>query len=231
MSILWPGITPHKPHTPTWLRVWRERPSAFLLGGQVIAMVAIPFFGSEKRPVFSMIGIVLLILAIATVRKTPGLAWIAALVALPALCLEVWALLHSDADSARTWADGLLAIFYFYVGSSLIAYMFADHWVTKDEMFAVGAAFTVFAWGFAYAFLVVQEIWPGSFKSQSPDEILSFHELLYLSIANFTSVGLSDVAPVLPHARSIVMVEQLSGVLYVAMVISRLVALTAMRRV
>ena len=44
-----------------------------------------------------------------------------------------------------------------------------------------------------------------------------------------TSVGLSDVIPVKPQARSVVMIEHIAGVLYVTMVISRLVALTVMR--
>ncbi|NHA67795.1 two pore domain potassium channel family protein, partial [Phycicoccus sp. CMS6Z-2] len=37
------------------------------------------------------------------------------------------------------------------------------------------------------------------------------------------------VGPIKPQARALVTVEQLGGVLYVAMVISRLVALTVMR--
>ena len=41
--------------------------------------------------------------------------------------------------------------------------MFDDNWVTKDELFAVGRRFTVLAWGFAYLYLAVQIIWPGSF--------------------------------------------------------------------
>ena len=43
------------------------------------------------------------------------------------------------------------------------------------------------------------------------------------------SVGLSDVVPVEPHARSLVMVEMLAGVLYVALVVARLVGLTVSR--
>ena len=35
--------------------------------------------------------------------------------------------------------------------------------------------------------------------------------------------------PVLPHARSLVMVEQVAGVLYVALVVARLVGLTVAR--
>ena len=52
-----------------------------------------------------------------------------------------------------------------------------------------------------------------------------FFDLLFFSFTNLTSVGLSDILPVGDHARSVVMVEQIAGVLYVAMVISRLVTM------
>jgi hypothetical protein len=40
---------------------------------------------------------------------------------------------------------------------------------------------------------------------------------------------LSDVVPVLPNARSFVMNEQLAGVGFIALVVSRIVGLTIMR--
>ena len=46
---------------------------------------------------------------------------------------------------------------------------------------------------------------------------------------DLTSVGLSDVLPIDEHARSLVMIEQVAGVLYVALVIARLVGLTVAR--
>jgi len=54
-------------------------------------------------------------------------------------------------------------------------------------------------------------------------------ELLFLSFTTLTSTGLSDVVPVRPVARSLNMIQQLAGLAYVAMVVSRLVALTVMR--
>lgn len=57
-----------------------------------------------------------------------------------------------------------------------------------------------------------------------------FPNLLFLSFATLTSVGLSDIYPVLPHARWVAMVEQVAGVLYVAMIISRVVSLTVLHR-
>jgi hypothetical protein len=71
-------------------------------------------------------------------------------------------------------------------------------------------------------------VWPGSFVGADGDHQEWFN-LLFLSFTNLTSVGLSDILPALGHARSLVMVEQVAGVLYVALVIARLVGLTVAR--
>ena len=55
-------------------------------------------------------------------------------------------------------------------------------------------------------------------------------ELLFLSFTTLSSTGLGDVIPVRAFARSLVMLEQLAGLGYVAMVVSRLVGLLVMRR-
>ena len=55
-------------------------------------------------------------------------------------------------------------------------------------------------------------------------------ELLFLSFTNLSSTGLSDVVPITAHARSVVMIEQLAGLGYVALFVSRLVGLTISRQ-
>ena len=45
-----------------------------------------------------------------------------------------------------------------------------------------------------------------------------------------TSTGLSDVIPVKPHARSLVMIQQIAGMLYLAIVVARIVGLTRRAR-
>jgi Ion channel len=54
-------------------------------------------------------------------------------------------------------------------------------------------------------------------------------ELLFLSFTTLTSTGLSDVIPVRPFARGVVMLEQLAGPAYVAMLVSRLVGMLNLR--
>jgi hypothetical protein len=50
--------------------------------------------------------------------------------------------------------------------------------------------------------------------------------LLFLSFTNLSSTGLSDVVPVTGQSRSVVMIEQVAGLGYVALFVSRLVGLT-----
>jgi hypothetical protein len=128
----------------------------------------------------------------------------------------------------------LLAMFhaplYLYISYGMIRYVFADERVTSDEIYAVGAAFTVVAWGFAYVYSAAQVLWPGSFAGAGPPGDRSWFELLFLSFTTLTSTGLSDITPALAHARSLSMVEQVTGVFYIAFVVARMVALTVVRR-
>src|SRR5215216_7684122 len=108
--------------------------------------------------------------------------------------------------------------------------MLEDHVITRDELFAVGATFTLVAWAFAYAFTVYQAIEPDSFTAAvNAGADRTWVELLFLSFTTLSSTGLSDVVPITPFARALVMIEQLAGVAYVAVLVSRLVALTVHR--
>ena len=80
--------------------------------------------------------------------------------------------------------------------------MLADHVITKDELFAVGATFTLVAWAFAYTYTVCQASVPGSFTAAvDPETDRTWMELLFLSFTTLSSTGLSDVVPVKPFAR------------------------------
>ena len=55
-------------------------------------------------------------------------------------------------------------------------------------------------------------------------------ELLFLSFTTLSGVGLGDIVPLQPMARALVMIEEFSGVMYLAVVVSRLIALSVMTR-
>jgi hypothetical protein len=136
----------------------------------------------------------------------------------------------SGNDDLFPYSSALEAILYFYAALALIRYMLADHIITRDEVWAVAATFTLLAWAFAYTYGVCQAIEPGTFTAADPEGDRTWTELLLLSVTNLTSVGIGDVLPVKPFGRSLVMLEQMVGLGYVALVVSRLVGLMLFSR-
>ena len=214
------------------LRVARQEPSAILLAAQLAGVLLYPFMedSGAGRAMFSLFGIAILGLVLLAVRSSPARTWFGVLLAIPAGALLIIQAV-TGSDDLLPYSSAFEAVLYFYAAGALIAYMLADHEVTRDELFAVGATFTLVAWAFAYAFTVLQAIEPGSFTAAiDPTGERSWTELLFLSFTTLSSTGLSDVVPVKPFARSLVMIEELAGLAYIAMVVSRLVGLTVLRR-
>jgi hypothetical protein len=217
---------------PCVWRTLRSEPSAILLAVQLAGVLLYPFMenGSTGRALFSVFGIVVLALVVLAVRSSPALTWVSVMLGVPATLLLLIQAVTGE-DALQPYSAALEAVLYFYAAYALISYMLADHEITRDEFFAVGATFTLVAWAFAYVYLVWQAIEPGSFTAAiDPHGVRSWMELLFLSFTTLSSTGLSDVIPVQAFARSLVMIEQLAGVAYVAMVVSRLVGLTVTRR-
>jgi ion channel len=207
-------------------------PSAVLLVVQLVGVLLFPFMESTAygRVGFELFGAMVLALAIFTVRDSPGPTWIIVVLGVLASALSI-----ADAVSAQPVFEGssavLHALFYLYAAGSLMFYILADRQVTTDELFAVGATFTLVAWAFAYVYIVLQLLVPGSFTAAIDEEAKrTWVELLFLSFTTLTSTGLSDVVPISPHARAVSMIEQLAGVGYVALFVSRVVGLTISRQ-
>jgi hypothetical protein len=214
------------------LRIARREPSALLLAGQLAGVLLYPFMEGRDvgQALFSVFGIAILGLVVMAVRSSPGLTWVSLLLAAPATVLLLIQAI-TGSDQLLPYSSALEAVLYLYAAGALIAYMLADHEITRDELYAVGATFTLVAWAFAYAFIVCQAAAPGSFNAATdPLADRSWVELLFLSFTTLSSTGLSDVIPVKPFARSLVMIEELGGLAFVAMLVSRLVGLTVMRR-
>ena len=216
----------------TWMR---SHPSAVLLYAQLAGILLYPFLegpGDEVGTlILSLFGMVVLALALGVVRATPALTWVAVLIGVPAVALTFVDVFTQGAQPWHLASDVFHAAFYCYTFVALLRYMFGDEHVTVDELYAVGATFTVGIWLFAYVYSICQTLVPGSFIAGiDPDSPRTWFELLFLSCTTMTSTGLSDVVPVTAHARSLVMIQQIVGMLYLAMVVARIVGLTLNRR-
>ena len=172
----------------------RRTPSAGLLLIQLIGILLYPWMETSPggRALFGAFGLLVLGVALRVVRRTPWMTWLALVLAMLVVALSV-----IDALAPHPALPVLIAVvesaFYFYATGSLIAYMLQDWVATTDELFAAGATFTLLAWAFAYAFAACEAIVPGSFSAPlNPAGPRTWMELLFLSVAVLSSVGLSE---------------------------------------
>ncbi len=209
-----------------------RHPSAGLLFVQLLGVLLYPLMEDTPlgRALFGAFGLVVLGLALHVVKRSSSHTWVAVVLAVLLVTLSVINNM-TPAVSLESSIALLEAVFYFYAAGTLIAYMNADYRATTDELYAVGATFTLLAWAFAHLYTFCQLLLPGSFGALiNPDAARSWMELLFLSFTTLSGVGLGDIIPLTPMARALVMIEEFAGVMYLALVVSRLIALTAIKR-
>lgn len=164
---------------------------------------------------------------IAAIRQTPTYTVLGLTFVTGAFLLSFLMLIGFHSITLQVFTHCFEAAAYFCAAYGLIRYMFADRYLTKDELFAAaGAVFTLISWGFAFLYSICQLLVPQSF--QNPNHVADYQtwlDLLFLSFSLQSATGLSDLMPVAPAARVIAMLQMFCGVMYFALIVSRLVAL------
>lgn len=114
-------------------------------------------------------------------------------------------------------------VFFAFVGAALLARVFRAGRVTVHRLLGAVSVYVLLAvvWGTAFQLLVVsrpQAILAGSVPA-------SLDQAMWLSFVTITTTGYGDVLPTSALARSLAALEAIVGVLYPAILISRLVSL------
>lgn len=215
------------------MSVWRL-PNAWLLLALVIQVLAYPFLaglGSGGHATIAVFDLAILMLALRAARASGTESKLGYVLVVPAMLLHIAAALSA---SPSLYVSSLLAqaAFHSFVVVCLLRYMLRDEIMTRDEMFAAAVLYALMAFVFAYLYALIEFLLPGSFfinEANNPDGVVGWWELLYFSFTCLTSVGFGEITPASDHARSLVMLEQMVGVLYLALVISRLVSMHSRR--
>jgi hypothetical protein len=117
------------------------------------------------------------------------------------------------------------ALFLGAVTSGLLYYVLDRRPISADKVFGAVAAYVLIAFTFASLFGLLQQIQPHSFHASpvhAPDEHLDWPTMMYFSFTVLTSTGFGEITPVTKMARSLIIIEQVLGVMYVAFLIARL---------
>jgi hypothetical protein len=203
-------------------RIFYQR--CFYLFAVLLAMIAIlPFVPATEhgRMAFNGLNLFLLIATVAAVGRSMMSFVIALLLAVPVAWFQYQGLtLDDEALLARSWM--FACALYAVVTAYLLAYVFQPKVMTHDKLFGAAAAYLMIGIVWAYGYVIVGYLYPNSFMVLGTPGKLDFSEALYLSITVLTSTGFGDITPLTRPARGVCMVEQITGALFVAILIARL---------
>ena len=114
--------------------------------------------------------------------------------------------------------------FYLFATAVICYHVVSERRVQIDTLFGAICGYLMlgYTWSWAYGTLIYAE--PDSFAStyQLDDGGTG---LFYFSFVTLTTLGYGDVVPLTAQARSLAMMESITGVLYLAVLVSRLVAM------
>ena len=216
----------------SFARIFGQR-CFYLFVSVLVLIVAAPFLTETMhgRVLVQAGQVLVLIAAVAAVGRTTMPFVIALLLGVPAFIFQSGITFgYGDPDTFRIYSNLFHAAFYFAAVAYLLRYVFSPDVMTNDKLFGAASVYLMLAVMFAYVYLLVQLVDPSAFGVRAGERPRSFYELLYVSFGLLTSNGPGDVTPVGAKVRSIVILEQIIGVLYVTILIARLAGIYPPRR-
>jgi hypothetical protein len=210
-------------------------PNAWLLLALVLQVLAYPFLDetASGRAAIAVFDLVILVLALRASRAGGHETRLGYVLAVPAMVLHAADALGGNAAGLAAASLLAQAVFHAFVVICLLRYMLRDEIMTRDELFAAAGLYVLMAFVFAYLYALIEHVQPGAFvinAANNPNGVTRWWDLLYFSFTCLTSVGFGEITPANDHARSLVMIQQMLGVLYFALIVSRLVTMQAARR-
>jgi hypothetical protein len=203
-------------------RVFTQR-CFYLFFALLMLLVALPFLGQTVGGRIAANGINLLILltAIAAVGRSRGAFLIGVLLAVPMVAFQLLGFsLGETRYLALTWVFG--AAFYFATIVYLLRYVFSPEVMSVDKLYGAASVYLMLGLLWLYFYLLADYFFPGSFSIGGSVARLTASDLIYFTFTVLTTTGFGDVTPALPLARALVTLEQLSGTLFIAILIARL---------
>ncbi|HEY7903757.1 MAG TPA: ion channel [Casimicrobiaceae bacterium] len=203
-------------------RIFYQR--CFWLFAVLIVLIAVVSFvppTDHGRLAVNAINMFLLIATIAAVGRTTTSFVIALLLAVPAVWFQYTGLWRDDDwELAKSWMFS--AGLYFATTVYLLRYVFHPTVMTPDKLFGAAAAYLLIGVLWAYNYAIVGYFYPQSYMIVGQPGHLVYADALYFSMTVLTSTGFGDIAPLTRQARGVCMVEQITGALFVAILIARL---------
>ncbi|MEN6374890.1 MAG: potassium channel family protein [Smithella sp.] len=131
-------------------------------------------------------------------------------------------------STVTSWASKI-AIFFFlgYAVVSILFYLARQKEVTADMLMAGASEYMLIGILWSWLYYLIETVYPGSFSITGiKTDRFGF---LYFSFVTLTTTGYGDILPLSVQARSLAILEQITGQLFIAITVARLLSLYTVR--
>ncbi len=195
----------------------------FLLG----ELVFYPFVGEtvgSRYYLYRSLGIAVTLVSVYAVSFRKGLIFIALLLAVPAM-VEHTVFFRSEIGVVSVLSIVFSFIFDVFVIVVIFRRVFANEKPTAETIFGAVCIYLMVGFTFARLYAIIDAVRPHAFYL---DPVINSHSLpvgfdfIFFSFGTMTSLGAAGIVAVSPQVRSVSVMESILGVLYLAVMISRL---------
>jgi hypothetical protein len=204
-----------------------------LLIALVALLIGYPYFENTRTGAFfggvtALLALMGGVYVVRANRRTFGVALVLALATATASARAFLGGVRGDAA-----VEAAFSAFYAFMTVAVFLEVIQERRVSADTLYGTVCVYLLVGMTFGSLYDLVETLHPGSFQinvdSAGPAEI-RWRTLIFFSFMTLTTTGLGDVTPVTTQAQSLVSIEGVIGVLYVAVLIARVVGIYARRR-
>jgi Ion channel len=217
-----------QPRHPVWTWIM-SNPCFYLFAALLLLLILLPMFqnSEEGKLWFTAMNLPVLISSAVALGSSRFFFWVAALLAGPAFGLLVVS--HVAADSAYlSWS------WHFSVGVFLVTLVHLVRYVlrpagpdgmTIDRLYGGAAAYLLLGLLWCYFYAIREHFSPDSFAGLGPTKALHIADLVFFSFGALTTAGGGGLTPQGKAAQTLVLLEQVTGTLYMGAFVARLVSM------
>lgn len=197
-----------------------------LLGAQVLLLIIMPLDVLTWMPLRKLLFSFVILMAVNQAGTHRRTLFVALALGTPAL-LGNWLGPFFSQDAAQVVADVCSVLLFVYLIYLMVRSILRTHTVTLETILLSICSYVMlgFLWALAYHTLFILHADGSAAFTLAPgltsNQVIP--ELFYFSFVTLTTLGYGDISPVAPLARSLAILEAITGPLFLAVLIAYLV--------
>ena len=213
---------------------WRADWHLSLLLGLLLVVVFILYPMGDRGP---LVGVVLqaffsliLLSGVSLVTSRRAVRLLTAALAIGTAAVG-WVRVYAPSQRLAVIGVAMWMAFFAMLAAMILVRVFSEGRINLHRIQGAVAVYLLLGVIWAGAYRLVMEVAPAAFNPPpAGDEATLMSRLVYFSFVTLTTVGYGDVTAVYPAARSLALLEALTGQLFPAVLIARLVSLEVSHR-